>query len=297
MEYRRICVLGGTGFVGRALAQTLAARGVAVRVVTRQRDTQAIFPSECAVEVVHGNVHYVSDLTEHFKDCDAVVNLVGILNETPTQTFAEVHAELPQKVAEACQYAKIGRLLHMSALGVGHDAPSRYLKTKAAGEDAAKAACEHLTVFRPSVIFGAQDNFTNQFATLLRYMPFVFPLAAGRATMTPVFIDDVVAAFADALNDPNTFGQHYDIVGPTTYTLADIVRLIARTAGIRRYVLELGSALSTAQALVLERVPGKPLTRDNLLSLSVPGVTDENGLLALGIEPQSMEAILPSYLG
>ncbi|MEM7251615.1 MAG: complex I NDUFA9 subunit family protein [Pseudomonadota bacterium] len=296
MRHQRICILGGSGFVGRRLSAALLAEGRRVRVLTRSSSLAHTAFDHPDAEVVQVNPHYVSDLSERLSDCDAVINLVGILNESGDQTFRLVHGELPAKVAEACRYCRIERLLHMSALGVSDEAPSAYLRSKAIGEQAAMTTSAAVTRFRPSVIFGRDDDFTNRFATLIKWIPFVFPLAAPNATLTPVFIDDVVSAFVGALDDPTTFGERYDLVGPTTYTLAEVVRLIASVQGRRRFVLGLNPTLSDLQARVMEWVPGKPLTRDNLASLSVPGESDSNALPRFNINPTPMESILPTYL-
>jgi NADH dehydrogenase len=301
MQTKRVCILGGSGFVGRHLCAWLARRRCQVRVLTRRRERARhllVFPN---LELLETDVHSTSKLSVLFRGCDAVINLVGILNEgsDDSETFTDVHDALPAKVAEACEFNRISRLLHMSALNADHDALSKYLKTKAAGEaatHAAQSAGINVTSFRPSVIFGPDDDFFNRFAKLLSITPWVFPLACPQSRFAPVYVEDVARAFIDSLDDKRTFGQRFDLCGPKSYTLKALVEYTARTAGLRRVVLGLGDQLSKLQAVLLELAPGKPFSRDNYLSLQADSVCKDNGLATLGISPVSIEAIVPAYL-
>lgn len=302
MQIKRVCILGGSGFVGRHLCTVLARRRYGIRVLTRHRErcrNLLVFPT---LDLVETDIHYASKLNVQFRDCDAVINLVGILNEgsTETQRFEEAHRSLPAKVTEACQFNGIKRLLHMSALGVDPAAPSQYLRTKAAGEEAAHAAeldGTAVTSFRPSVIFGPDDDFFNRFARLLALSPLVFPLACPNSRMAPVYVEDVCRAFADCLDDKRTFGKRFELCGPRSYTLKELVEYTAKATGVRRKVIGLNDGLSRLQARVLERIPGKPFSYDNYLSLSKDSVCTHNGFDQLGISPTSVEAIVPTYLG
>lgn len=301
MAALKICMLGGTGFVGRSIAARLAPTGHRLRILTRYRYLHRdllVLPQTVLVE---GDVHDPAFLREQFADADAVIHLVGILNEHGARTsFQRVHVELPHKVAQVCQERGVRRLLHMSALHADRMAPSRYLRTKAEGEEAVRRMTEiGVTVFRPAVIFGARDSFTNRFARLLRLSPGVFPLACPRARFQPVYVEDVARAFVDALHEHRTFGQSYDLCGPNTYTLAELVAYIARLQRLRRRVVGLTDRLSRLQAAVLEWVPGKPFSRDNYYSLQVDNVCGANGgalQAVFGISPTPLETIAPGYL-
>ena len=302
MPVRNVCILGGTGFVGRHLCCELSRRRLRMRVLTRRRERRRDLLVIPSLELVEADVHSVADLSDRFKGCDAVINLIGILNQgrDSEESFAGVHAELPAKVAEACRYNRITRLLHMSALNARPDAPSEYLKRKAEGEESAHAwASEGLDVtsFRPSVIFGPDDSFFNRFAALLRMSPLLFPLACPDARFAPAYVEDVALAFANSLDDKRTYARRYDLCGPRTYTLRELVEYTARTAGLRRRIIGLGDGLSKLQARVLEHVPGKPFSVDNYLSLQVDSVCEDNGFEALGIQPIALEAVVPGYLG
>lgn len=254
------------------------------------------------VRLVEGDVHNPVFLRRVLEGMDAVVNLVGILNERGRsgRGFARVHVELPAKLVEACRQVGVKRLLHMSALNAALDAPSHYLRTKAMGEDTvhrAAAADLHVTSFRPSVIFGPDDNFTNRFAQLLKLARFVFPLACPEAKLQPVYVEDVVHCFVAALADTRTYGQRYELCGPKVYSLREIVSYIARLLGLRTRILGLSDRLSYLQAAVMEFVPGKPFSLDNYRSLQLDSVCPKGFPEIFGITPKSMERIVPGYLG
>ncbi len=273
-----------------------------MRVLTRRRERRRDLIVIPNLELVEADVHSVADLSVQMKGCDAVVNLIGILNEHrgAGRDFASVHGELPVKVAEACRYNRIGRLLHMSALGASTDAPSQYLRYKAEGENAVHRWADqglHVTSFRPSVLFGPEDDFFNRFASLLAMSPLVFPLACPDARMSPAYVEDVARVFADSLERKSTYGRRYDLCGPKTYTLRELVEYAANVTGINSRIVPLGDTLSRLQARVLEWVPGKPFSRDNYLSLQAEGICKEDGFAAFGIQPTSLECIVPTYIG
>ena len=302
MAAKRIAVLGGSGFVGRHLVAALTRRGHSTRVFTRRRSRSRSLLVMPTCEIVETNAHVASNLEAHLAGCDVVVNLAGILNEHAGvgDRFRDVHAELPGKLVEACRRHGIGRMLHMSALGVDADAPSEYLRTKFHGEQAAHAAEAGgiaVTSFRPSVIFGPGDSFFNRFAGLLALSPLVFPLACPEARFAPVYVGDVVRAFLAALGDETTAGQRYELCGPRAYTLRELVEYTAEVTGRRRLIVGLGDRLSRLQGLVFERIPGKPFSTDNYLSTRVESVCASNGLERLDIAQRSVESIVPGYLG
>ena len=299
---KKIAVLGGSGFVGRHLVAALTRAGYATRVLTRRRSRSRHMLVMPTCEIVETDVHLVSNLNLHLAGCDAAVNLVGILNAHAGSGggFGGVHADLPGKLAKACRYNRIGRVLHMSALGVSAGAPSEYLRTKFQGERAAHAAEADgisVTSFRPSVIFGPEDSFFNRFAGLLALSPLVFPLACPKARFAPVYVGDVVRALLTALGDDATAGQCYELCGPRTYTLRELVEHTAEITGRQRLIVGLGDGLSRLQARVLERLPGKPFSIDNYLSTKVDSLCSSNGLERLGITPRSVESVIPRYLG
>jgi NADH dehydrogenase len=301
MGKHRICLVGGAGFVGRHLVYRLARDGHRLRVLTRRRDRQRDLLVVPTLELVETNVHYASELMEAFKGCDVVVNLVGILNPGRGEHggFEAVHVDLPRKVTEAARVNGIGRLLHMSAINADPGAPSAYLRSRGEGEAVAHEAAREgmaVTSFRPSVIFGPGDSLFNRFARLLALAP-ILPLACPDARLAPVYVGDVAEAFVRALDDPKTHGGRYELCGPEVLTLRELVTYAARASGRRRVVLGLPDWASRLEARVMELAPGKPFTRDNYLSLQVDGVCRGDGLVALGITPTGVRAVVPGYLG
>ena len=296
-----ICLIGGSGFIGRHLASELTRRGYRIRVLTRRRERRRALLVCPTLELIESNVHDLQQLTSAISGCAAVVNLAGILNESGgrNESFEAVHSDLPAKIAQACQDQNVTRLVHMSALNANSDAPSNYLRTKAAGEAALddRASGIGVTKFRPSVIFGHDDSFFNRFATLLKISPFGFPLACPTAKFAPAYVEDVVRALADSLENKNTIGKSYDLCGPTQYSLQDLVEYTARVCGLNRRIWAMSDGLSQLQAKILERIPGKPFSTDNYQSMQVACICAANGFAELGIDPVCLESVVPHYLG
>jgi NADH dehydrogenase len=325
MKIQTICVLGGSGFVGRAVVSLLAARGKQVRVLSRKRERSKELILLPTVEVVEANIHDDRELVRQFHGMDAVINLVGILHEdrrgkegVPAERradFQQCHVELPRKISQACAEAGMGRLLHMSALGANPVSNSAYQRSKGAGEaivreagrrkeesgggylDGPKSTHAHgldITIFRPSVIFGRDDSFINLFAQLVRLFP-VLPLANAHARFQPVWVEDVARAFADCLEDPDSFGQTYELCGPESYSLQEIVEYAAHLQGRHARIIPLNDRLSYLQAWAMEFKPGaKLMTRDNYYAMQQNNVCQ--GQWPLGFAPTALEAVVPTYL-
>jgi len=301
MNRLRIAVLGGTGFVGHSLCERLVMAGHEVRILTRHRERHRDFLILPGAQVIEADVHSPAALKREFQGLDVVVNLVGILNESGRngKGFERVHAELPAKIVQACRQSGVTRLLHMSALHASVDAPSHYLRSKGRGEQImheANGEALHVTSFRPSVIFGPCDSFTNRFAGLLRQVPYVFPLACAGARLQPVYVEDVAQAFVLALDRHVTFGKRYNLCGPQAYSLREIVSCLARQIGLKRRILSLNHALSYLQAAILQFAPGKPFTPDNYRSLQVDSVCDAPFPDIFGIIPGRFDEIVPTYI-
>jgi NADH dehydrogenase len=301
MSSLRIALLGGTGFVGSSLCERLVMAGHEVRILARHAERHRNLLVLPTAQVVEADVHNPIVLKREFQDIDVVVNLVGILNESGRdgKGFEHAHAELPAKVVQACRQSGVTRLLHMSALHASPEGPSHYLRSKGRGEQIvheAESAALHVTSFRPSVIFGPRDSFTNRFAGLLRQVPFVFPLACANARLQPVYVEDVVQAFVLALDRHATFGQRYNLCGPQVYSLLEIVIYLARQLGLKRHILPLNDTLSYLQASVLQFAPGKPFTPDNYRSLQVAAVCETPFPIIFGRTPGRFDEIVPTYI-
>jgi len=292
VKFDNVLVVGGSGFIGRHLVAALAARGIRVTVPSRRRERAKHLILLPTVDVVEADVLAPGVLARLAAGKQAVINMVGILHGD----FQRAHVEVPQAVVNACRAAGAKRLLHVSALGASRDAPSEYLRSKAMGEAAVLAATDlETTVFRPSVVFGPEDRFLNLFATLARFLP-VLALAWPEARFQPVYVGDVARVMAAALDEPETFGKRYELCGPRAYTLRELVDYVCMVTGRRRMVVGLPYRLSLLQAWMLEHLPGKLMTRDNVRSMQVPNVCSDAAVAVPGLAPQALEAIAPSYL-
>lgn len=302
MKITRVCILGGSGFVGHHLIHKLAAKGIECHILTRQPERHRDLRLVPGVQLFKANIFDLPTLSKHLGPCDGVINLVGILNEGRNpQGFQRAHVGLVDTIVNACLEAGVGRLLHMSALNACQQrGTSRYLCTKGEGESHAHSFGKpdiNVTSFRPSVIFGPGDSFFNRFAGLLSMLPVPFPLACPDARFSPVYAGDVAAAFAYALMAPSTYDQRYDLCGPRTFTLEELVRYTADSLGLARSIIRLDDTFSELQAKILGRMPGQPFSHDNYLSMQMDSVCQHNGLLDLGIEPTDVDSIVPLYLG
>ncbi len=294
MAVKSVCIFGGTGFVGRHLANLLTAREIALRIPTRRSEPSKELLILPTVEVVQADVYEDSVLDELLADMDAVINLVGVLHGD----FKAAHVELPRKITAACKRNGIRRLLHMSALNAGIDQRSGYLQSKGEGESVVKSSGLDTTVFRPSVIFGPGDSSLTLFAQLGR-LP-VLTLASPEAKFQAVFVEDVVLAFARSLDAPHTIGQSYDLCGPKCYTLRQMVGYAAHVTGNKPAIIGLNDSFSYLMACVLEFLPYKLMTRDNYFSMKVDNICGCDGHSTLkdvwGIYPTAMEEVAPLYL-
>jgi NADH dehydrogenase len=321
---KNVLVLGGTGFVGAHVCEKLIRAGLRVTVPTRRAVNARNILHLPALTVLECDVHDEAALTQAMAGVDAVVNLVAILHGTPA-AFEWVHRALPEKIARACLAQGVRQLVHISALGTDHQQPqacvSNYLRSKGEGEAAlmrilgwpqakaadALASAPHtgLVVLRPSVIFGAEDQFLNVFAKLQKLFP-VMPLAGADAKFQPVWVEDVAAAVVESvlrgLSGPPRM-QIYELVGSKVYRLAELVQLAARLSGINggrgRPVIGLPRWMGKVQAAILGMMPGKPvMSADNLDSMQVDNVATGHypGLLELEITPTALAAIAPLYL-
>lgn len=297
MSEHRICIMGGTGFVGRHLAARLNELQMPAKILTRRRDKQRAVLVLPLTQVVEINVYDYESLKKEFVGYDTVINLVGILNESGHSGagFHKAHVSLTRNIVDACISAGCKRLLHMSALNASGNHPSSfYLRTKGMGEDYVHTFARGIraTSFRPSVIFGEGDSFFNRFATLLKLAPYFFPLACPDTRFAPVYVRDVVDQFIAALDEPATYGKRIELCGPETYALKELVGYTAQLLGLRRKIIGLPDFASKLQATLMEYlVPGKPFSLDNYHSMQQDSVCS-NGVIA----GTSLQAVVPGYL-
>lgn len=305
MKISDVLVVGGAGFIGRHVCAELARLCLKVTVPTRRRERAKDLILLPTVDVVEADVGAPGVLERLLRDKQAVINLAGVLHSRRGRTsergpndygpdFAQAHVELPQAIVSACRAVGVRRLVHMSSLGASPQAPSQYLRSKGIGEQVVFAAEDlDATVFRPSVVFGPEDRFLSRFAALARWFP-VLALPCPQARFQPVYVGDLARAIVMSLDDMVSHGWRYDLGGPREYTLRELVELVCRITGRRRSIIALPDGLAHVQAWLLERLPGKLLSRDNLDSMKLPSVT--SAPFPFGIQPQPLEAVLPSYL-
>ncbi len=294
MKVNNVCIIGGSGFVGRHIANLLTTQEINLRIPTRHRERAKELLVLPTADVVEANVYDDAELDRLLIGMDAVINLVGILHGD----FRSAHVELPRKIVAACTRNGVTRLLHMSALNAGAGRPSAYLRSKGEGERVVMTSGLITTCFRPSVIFGPGDSSLSLFARLA-WLP-VLQLASPDARFQPVLVENVAHAFAASLAAADTFGQCYDLCGPECYSLRQLVEYAAQVTGHNPTILGLNNSLSYLQALMMEFLPGKLMTRDNYYSMKVDNICGCQGTNTLakvwGIRPTALEEVAPLYL-
>ncbi|ATE61399.1 complex I NDUFA9 subunit family protein [Thauera sinica] len=301
MKPNRVVLIGGSGFVGSAIANRLCEAGIDVLVPTRRRSRAGHLLLLPNTEVVEADVHDPAALEQLVAGAGAVVSLVGILHSrygTPYgPDFARAHVELPKKIVAACRAAGVSRLVHVSALGADANGPSGYQRSKAAGEAAIRSTGADLawTILRPSVIFGRDDRFVNLFAGLARAFP-LLPLAGARTRFQPVHVEDVAEVVRRCLQDPGAAGQIFELAGPTVYTLRQLVEYVSAQVGCPRPIVPLPESLAMLQATLMELAPQPLMSRDNVRSMRVDNIA--GGVpLPFGLHPTALEAVVPAWLG
>ncbi|MBP7467415.1 MAG: complex I NDUFA9 subunit family protein [Thauera sp.] len=301
MNPKRVVIVGGSGFIGSAIANRLCEAGVKVLIPTRRRSRAGHVLLLPNAEVVEADVHDPAALARLFEDADAVINTVGVLHSRPGTPFgpdfARAHVELPQKIVTACRTAGVARLVHISALGADANGPSEYQRSKAAGEHAIEAAGPDIawTILRPSVVFGRGDSFLNLFADLARMFP-VLPLTGASCRFQPVYVEDVAEAVYQSLTRPDAAGQTFELAGPTVYTLRQLVEYVSALIGKPRPVLGLPEGIGMVQARLMELAPQPLMSRDNVRSMRVDNVASGEPQ-PFGLTPTALEAVAPGWLG
>lgn len=310
---RVVTVFGGSGFVGRYVVRALARDGWRVRIACRRPDLAFHLQPQGRVGqvmAVQANVRHPESVAAALRGASAVVNLVGILSETGAQKFSKVQAEGAKAVAEAARAAGIDNVVHISAIGADPNSASAYGRSKAQGEAAMLEAVPSAVILRPSVIFGPEDDFFNRFAAMARYFP-VVPVVGGQTRFQPVYVGDVAEAVATAVAGGARAGTVYELGGPEVKTFAELVEYILKVterdrrlarlsfetgklvAGVTQFFTRLSLGLfPTLLRMTKDQV--ELLKRDNVVSEAA--IRDGRTLQGLGIEPQSIEAVVPTYL-
>lgn len=298
MTDRLITVFGGSGFLGRRIVRRLAEGGAEVRIAVRRPERAARLTelqTTGRITAVRADVWDAPTVAPALEGADAVVNTVGHYVEQGRATFEAIHGQGARNVARAAALAGIRRLVHISGIGADPDADSPYVRARGVGERLVRDALPEATILRPSVLFGPDDAFFNRLAGLARVLPALPLFGSGMVRLQPVYVDDVARAAARALALPLAQGQLYELGGPQVYTYRALVRLVLEHAGRRRLLVPVPYAIWA----MLARLPLRPISPDQVSLMRQDNVVaaDAHGFAELGIEPTSVEQVLPVYLG
>lgn len=302
MKSSLVAVFGGSGFLGRYTVSALAKAGYRIRVGVRRPNLgNYLLPMGQVgqIQVTKTNVLDEQAVASLVRGADAVINLVGILKQSGRQRFTRLHRDAPAVIAKAAMKAGASTFVHVSALGASQNAPSVYARTKAEGETAVREAFPAATIFRPSLLFGPEDAFFNRFAAMARISPFLPLIGGGRTKFQPVYVADAAAAIEQAVIDPaHARGRTYELGGPTVYSFRELMEIVLSETCRKRLLLNVPFGLATLGASIANITPWAPLTPDQVRLLKTDNVMTKGalGLGDLGIEPDSVEAIVPSYL-
>jgi uncharacterized protein YbjT (DUF2867 family) len=293
-------VFGGSGFIGRYMVRRLAKRGYIVRVAGRDPERGLFLkPAGAVGQIVplYATVQEEGTIQRALQDASVVANLVGVLAERRGASFQAIHVDGAERVARLASTAGVSHLMHLSAIGADPASPSKYAATKGRAEAAVLGAFPSATIFRPSLVFGAEDRFFNRFGELARMLPFM-PVISGSTKMQPVYVCDVADAIMASMAHPEAAGKIYELGGPRIWSFREILAYILKTTRRDRRLVDIPHGLAHLQASFMQHLPGAPLTPDQLLMLSRDNVVAPGaaGLAELGITPTPVELIVPAYL-
>jgi NADH dehydrogenase len=302
-----ITVFGGSGFIGRSVVRALAKAGYRVRVATR-RPHLALDVKVAGVvgqvQLVQANLRNKDSVARAVDGAHGVINLVGVLYNSGRQTFARLHAAGARNVAEACAEAGVSRLVHVSAIGADAESESVYARTKGEGEAVVRAAFPGATILRPSIVFGADDEFFNRFADMARFAPALPLIGGGKTRFQPVHVGDVAAAIASALETDASSGETFELGGPGVYSFKELMDFLLETIDRRRFLVPMPFSAGAMLGFMGETSAILPfvepfLTRDQVILLKTDNVVadDAKTLADLGVDPKTIESVVPTYLG
>ena len=293
------CVFGGTGFIGRQVVRGLCKAGYRVKIASRAPESAFEEKVSGVVgQVVGVPCDYSADaVASVIRGCDVVINLVGVLYEKKKNTFERLHADLPQAIAQACAQNNVARFIHVSALGVDRN-QSKYARSKKHGEEAVMRFFPAATILRPSIVFGAGDNFFNRFAVMAKFFPVLPLIGGGKTKFQPVFVGDVADAVIAAAARPDTQGRIYELGGPELLSFKELFKRMFAVTHQPRLLMPLPFGLAKIKGAMLSVLPCPPLTADQVESLKTDNVVQAGALTFkdLGIVPASLDVVLPTYL-
>lgn len=300
-------VFGGSGFIGRNVVRELAQRGWRVRVAVRRPHlAQFLRPMGAVgqIQLAQANIRHPGSIAEAIKGADAVINLVGILFESGAQQFDAVQAAGAASVAALAAEAGVDVMVHVSAIGADEESDSVYARTKGEAEAAVRGSIPSATILRPSIVFGPEDDFFNKFATMSTFSPALPLIGGGQTKFQPIYVDDVADAVCEALIRPEARGETYELGGPRVYSFKELLEMMLAETGRKRILAPLPfpvASLIGAVGQIAGALPfvEPPLTADQVKLLKRDNVVGGGGvktLADLGIAPQTVESVLPSYM-
>jgi NADH dehydrogenase len=301
MSNSLVTVFGGSGFLGRHTVRALAKAGYRIRVAVRYPNSAFFLPPMGRVgqiQIVKADVHDAAQVATALAGADAVINLTGILYAGSGQGFTAVHVDGAANIAKAASAAGVKTLVHVSAIGADADAASRYAASKGEGETRVREAFADATILRPSLLFGPEDDFFNKFAWLARLLPALPLVGGGHTKFQPAFVGDVADAIVKCVGDAATLGKTYELGGPTVYSFKELMQTMLRMIGRKRLLVPVPFALASIKAFFLQMLPSPLLTPDQVTLLKSDNVVSAGAMkfADLGVAPDSLEAVLPSYL-
>jgi uncharacterized protein YbjT (DUF2867 family) len=301
MKTPLVTIFGGSGLLGRYAVRAFAGAGWRIKVGVRYPNLAEYLPPMGHVGqifVTKADVRDPDAVAAAVRGADVVVNLVGILHPGGGQNYQDIHVEAPRTIARAAKAAGAATLIHVSTMNIAVDSASAYARSKAEGEAALRMEFPEATLIKPSLVFGPEDQFFNKFAGLARLLPVLPLIGGGHTKFQPVFAGDVADAMLACAKDPATRGKAYELGGPTVYSFKEMLQVILRETGRSRPLIPLPFWLASLQGAVLQFLPGKLLTSDQVKFLKTDNVVTSGALTLadLGIEPDSLESVLPSYL-
>jgi uncharacterized protein YbjT (DUF2867 family) len=296
-----ITVVGGSGFLGRYVVKLLAEKGYIVRVLVRDVEAASFLKTSGdvgQVALISADITQEESLKGKLDGSFAVINLVGILFESRSQSFAAVHAQGAERLAKLASSVGAARFIQVSSLGVDLSVSSTYARTKEAGEKAVKAAFPDATILRPSVMFGAEDGLFNKFAQMAMLSPVLPLIGGGKTRFQPVYVMDVAHAIISALENPETKGQTYELGGPKIYSFKELLEFLLITIHRKRCLLNIPAGIASVMGIFAGMLPTPPITRDQVKLLGYDNVVGANvkTFNNLGIKPTALELIAPTYL-
>jgi uncharacterized protein YbjT (DUF2867 family) len=304
MRGKLVTVFGGTGFLGSYLVPKLVELGAMVRVVGRNPDSALALKMSGEVglvQIVSVDYSKKESVKRAIGDSDYVVNLTGIIVEPKGTGFQKVHVDVAKAIAHACATGQVSRLVHMSAIGADPKAEARYLASKGKGEIEVLKTFPDVTILRPSIIFGAEDNFFNLFGVMAVTAPFLPLIAGGKMRMQPVYVGDVAEAIClvlkDGKNNPYA-GKTYELGGPGVYSFRELMSYVLQETRRKRMLLYIPYPIALAMGTVMQLFPSPTLTRDQVKLIKKDNVVASEALTFkdLGLEPMALEAVVPEYL-